>query len=54
MVDGHIKSSIMGRSETIPIIDGEVTLGEFGRVYFADFDKTRARERKVTVQILGE
>lgn len=52
--DGHIKSSIMGRSETIPIVDGEMTLGEFGRIYFADWDKTRARERQVRVQIMGE
>lgn len=52
--DGHIKSSIMGRSETIPIVDGKVILGEFGRIYFADFDKTRARHRKVHIQILGE
>ncbi len=52
--DGHIKSCIMGRSETIPVVDGEVILGEFGRIYFADFDKTRARERKVHVQIVGE
>ena len=51
---GHIKSCIMGRSETIPVVDGEVILGEFGRIYFADFDKTRARERKVHVQIVGE
>lgn len=52
--DGHIKSSIMGRSETIPVVDGEMTLGEFGRIYFADFDKTRARERQVRIQIMGE
>jgi hypothetical protein len=29
-------------------------LGEFGRIYFADFDQTRARERTVIVQIIGE
>jgi thiamine phosphate synthase YjbQ (UPF0047 family) len=29
-------------------------LGEFGRIFFADFDHTRARERKVRVQIIGE
>jgi len=52
--DGHIKSSIMGRSETIPILKRKMTLGEFGRIYFADFDKTRARERQVRVQIIGE
>ncbi len=52
--DAHIKSSIMGRSETVPIVEGQVVLGEFGRIYFADFDKTRARERQVHIQILGE
>jgi thiamine phosphate synthase YjbQ (UPF0047 family) len=29
-------------------------LGEFGRIYFADFDQVRARERNVRVQIVGE
>ncbi len=52
--DGHIKSSILGRSETIPVVEGEMVLGEFGRIYFADFDKTRARERTVNVQVIGE
>jgi secondary thiamine-phosphate synthase enzyme len=52
--DAHLRSVIMGRSETIPIIDGKLTLGEFGRIYFADFDQVRARERTVRVQIVGE
>lgn len=52
--DAHLRSSIMGRSETIPITDGGLELGEFGHIYFVDFDHTRAREREVIVQILGE
>lgn len=52
--DGHIRSSIMGRSESIPLVDGEMTLGEFGCIYFADFDQTRERDRTVRVQIVGE
>jgi secondary thiamine-phosphate synthase enzyme len=52
--DAHLRSSIMGRSETIPIINGDLELGEFGHVYFVDFDHTRGRERQVIVQILGE
>jgi thiamine phosphate synthase YjbQ (UPF0047 family) len=52
--DAHLRSVIMGRSETIPIIEGKMTLGEFGRIYFADFDQVRARERTVRVQIVGE
>ena len=52
--DAHLRSSIMGRSETIPIVDGELDLGEFGHIYFVDFDHTRARERQVAVHIIGE
>lgn len=52
--DAHLRSSIMGRSETIPIINGKLELGEFGHIYFVDFDHTRARERCVMVQIIGE
>ena len=52
--DAHLRSVILGRSQTIPIVDGTLTLGEFGRIYFADFDQVRARERTVRVQIVGE
>ena len=52
--DGHLKSVILGRSESIPINDGKLELGEFGYVYLADFDQTRDRERFVTIQIVGE
>lgn len=52
--DAHLRSCIMGRSETIPIVEGEVQLGEFGCIYFADFDGTRERDRLVRVQVLGE
>jgi len=52
--DAHLRSCILGRSECIPIVDGNPELGEFGHVYFVDFDHTRARERSVTVQLIGE
>lgn len=52
--DAHLRSVIMGRSQSIPVIDGAMVLGEFGRIYFADFDQVRARERNVRVQIVGE
>lgn len=52
--DAHLRSSIMGRSESIPVINGKLELGEFGHIYFVDFDQTRGRKRQVIVQILGE
>lgn len=52
--DAHLRSVIMGRSQTIPVADGAMVLGEFGRIYFADFDQVRARERTVRVTIVGD
>ncbi|MBR5786591.1 MAG: secondary thiamine-phosphate synthase enzyme YjbQ [Clostridia bacterium] len=52
--DAHLRSSIIGRSETIVLIDGELDLGEFGHIHFIDFDQTRARQRTVQVMIIGE
>lgn len=52
--DAHLRSVILGRSVTIPVIDGDIKLGEFGRIFFGDWDQTRARTRTVIVQITGE
>ncbi len=52
--DAHLRSALVGRSETMVLIDGKMDLGGFGFVYFIDFDLTRARERTVQVQIIGE
>ena len=52
--DAHLRSSIIGRSETIVVEDGEMDLGEFGFIYFIDWDQTRARERTVQVMVIGE
>ena len=53
-VDAHLRSCIIGRSESIPIINGKVEMGDFGRIYFVDFDSVRKRERTVHVQIVGD
>lgn len=51
--DAHLRSVLLGRSVTIPLQEGKMQLGEFGRIYFADFDQVRARDRIVRVQIVG-
>jgi secondary thiamine-phosphate synthase enzyme len=52
--DAHLRSVIMGRSVTIPVQNRAMVLGEFGRIYFSDFDQVRARQRTVRVTIVGE
>ena len=51
--DAHLRSVLMGRSVTVPLSKKELILGEFGRIYFADFDQTRARQRTVRIHIVG-
>ncbi len=52
--DAHLRSAVVGRSETITVFDGHLDLGEYGRIYFIDFDQTRARERTVQIMVIGE
>ncbi len=52
--DAHLISSIIGRSVTVVIADGEADLGEFGYIYFIDFDTTRARNRTVDIAVTGD
>ncbi len=52
--EAHLRSVMLGRSVNVPVIDGELQLGEFGRIYFADFDQVRARERNVRITLIGE
>ena len=51
--DAHLRSVLLGRSVAVPLQDGALELGEFGRIYFADFDQVRARTRTVRVTIVG-
>lgn len=52
--DGHIISSILGRSDIVPVHAGSPVLGEFGRFYFGDLDSVRERERTIFLTVMGE
>lgn len=52
--DAHLRSVFFGRSETIVIEEGKLDLGEFGYIYFVDWDQIRDRKRVCQVQIIGE
>lgn len=52
--DAHLRSSIIGRNVTVVMTDGNMDLGEFGRIHFIDWDQTRARKRTVQVMVIGE
>ena len=51
--DAHLRSCFFGRSETVLIVDGILQLGDFGYIYFIDWDQVRARKRTCQVQVMG-
>ena len=49
----HVRAGLVGSaSQTIPIVEGQLLLGRWQRVFFFELD--RARDRKVFIQITGE
>ena len=48
----HCQHLLMGTSETVPIVDGQVQVGTWQRIFLVELDMPRHRE--VIVQILGE
>jgi len=47
--DSHIKTALVGSSETIPIENGRLALGRWQAVFFAEFDGPRTREFRVKI-----
>ena len=48
----HIKSAIVGPSQSIPLIDGRLALGRWQNVFFCEFDGPRPT-RKVIVTVVS-
>jgi thiamine phosphate synthase YjbQ (UPF0047 family) len=53
-VDAHLRSALLGRSESVPIDDRRLQLGEYGHIFFADLDQVRARRRTASVVLMGD
>jgi secondary thiamine-phosphate synthase enzyme len=45
----HIKSTLVGTSQTVPVRGGRLALGRWQGIYFAEFDGPRERHLQVTV-----
>jgi len=48
----HLRAALLGRSIAVPINDGELTLGRFQSIIFAELDGPRSRQ--VSIQVIGE
>ena len=52
----HCQHLILGGSETIPVVDGEMTLGKWQRIFAVELDSDKALQidsRQVIVQVMG-
>ncbi|HXE75133.1 MAG TPA: secondary thiamine-phosphate synthase enzyme YjbQ [Candidatus Xenobia bacterium] len=47
--DSHIKASLVGSSQVVPIEGGKLGLGRWQGIFFCEFDGPRKREVKVRV-----
>jgi secondary thiamine-phosphate synthase enzyme len=45
----HIKSSLVGCSETVPLHNGKLVLGTWQGIYFCEFDGPRSRSVYISV-----
>jgi len=50
--DAHLKSGIVGPSETIPIIHGKMGLSTWQNIFFCEFDGPR-KSRTIAVTVLS-
>ena len=48
----HMRAAVIGPSETVPVVDGELVLGTWQQIVLIDFDD-RPRSRTVTVQVVS-
>ena len=49
----HVRAALLSSSsQAIPIVDGDLLLGRYQKVFFCELD--RSRPRKVFIQVIGE
>ncbi len=51
--DSHLKAGLVGPSESIPLIDGQLGLSRWQNIFFCEFDGPR-RDRRVVCTVLGD
>lgn len=49
----HLRSALIGTSQSFPFVEGKLMLGTWQQIVFIDFD-TRPRQRQVVIQLMGQ
>jgi len=51
--DAHLKSGLVGPSESIPIVDGNLALGRWQNIFLCEFDGPR-KDRQILITIIPD
>jgi len=51
--DAHLKAGLVGPSENIPVVDGQLGLSRWQNIFFCEFDGPRA-DRRVICTVLAD
>ncbi|MBT8429418.1 MAG: secondary thiamine-phosphate synthase enzyme YjbQ [Gammaproteobacteria bacterium] len=51
--DSHLKAGLIGPSESIPLLDGQLGLSRWQNVFFCEFDGPRG-DRRVVVTVIAD
>ncbi len=51
--DSHLKAGLVGPSESVPIIDGQLGLSTWQNIFFCEFDGPRSDRRVVCTVLAG-
>jgi secondary thiamine-phosphate synthase enzyme len=49
----HVRAALLKSFFTVPVVEGEMTLGTWQQIILVDFDNRR-RQREILVQLVGE
>ena len=52
--DAHLRSVLVGSSQTFEVADGKLKMNGLASIFFVDFDRTRERTRKLRVVVMGD
>ncbi len=50
--DAHLKRQLMGQQVTMAVTNGELDLGPWEQIYYADFDGKR--NKRILIKVLGQ
>jgi secondary thiamine-phosphate synthase enzyme len=51
--DAHLKAGLVGPSETVPLIEGQLGLSTWQNIFFCEFDGPRA-DRRIVCSVMAE